>query len=374
MLAIQKYLQEYGLAKAIETFKLKTRVYDNKILLKYDQLASPTLMAFQEVQDCRGIILEKDTWRVMSLAFKKFFNSEEGNAHKIDWNTADVLEKLDGSCIQVYYDWMKDKWFAATTGTAEGEGEVNNKLGTTFNDLFWSVVKDKYNLNTDQMNKDYCFVFELTTPYNIVVKPHGESSATLLTVRNLKTLEEVPRIELINIASILGVPVVKSYSLNAKNVGALLRTFEGMIWHDEGYVVVDANFNRVKIKNPAYVAVHHLKGKSAEHNIITIVKSNEIEEFGATFPDRKEELYKLKENYDKLVAKLNMVWGELELRKPKNITAAEKKRYAQAVFEVCGKYDLKIFTGLFFGLVDGKIPSVEDFIFNYDDKVLYKML
>jgi hypothetical protein len=38
------------------------------------------------------LILELDTWKVMSLAFKKFFNSEEGNAHKIDWNTAKVLE------------------------------------------------------------------------------------------------------------------------------------------------------------------------------------------------------------------------------------------------------------------------------------------
>ena len=37
--------------------------------------------------------------------------------------------------------------------------------------------------------------------------------------------------------------MVKSYDLNAKDVGSLLRTFENMIWHDEGYVVVDANFN-----------------------------------------------------------------------------------------------------------------------------------
>jgi hypothetical protein len=35
-----------------------------------------------------------------------------------------------------------------------------------------------------------------------------------------------------------------------------------MVWYDEGYVIVDANFNRVKVKKPAYVAVHHLKGKS----------------------------------------------------------------------------------------------------------------
>ena len=44
------------------------------------------------------------------------------------------------------------------------------------------------------------------------------------------------------------------------------------------------------------------------------------------------------------------------------------------VFEVCGKYDLKQFTGLYFGLVDGKVSSVEEFIVNYDDKLLYKML
>jgi len=374
MLKIQEYIAKHGIEKAIIDFKLKTKVYENKILLKYDQLVSPTLMALPEMQDCRGLILDRNDFSVMSMAFRKFFNSEEGNAHKIDWSTAYVLEKLDGSMMQVYWDKYQEKWFAATSGTAEGEGEVNNKMGTTFNELFWKTVSEKYNFNTTQLNKDFCFVFELTTPYNIVVKPHGESSVALLTARNVKSLEEVSREELLNIGSVLNVPVVKSYDLNQGNIGALLRTFENMVWHDEGYVVCDANFNRVKVKNPAYVAVHHLKGKSAEHNILTIVKSNEIEEFASTFPDRKAELYKLKENYDKLINKLNLVWVELETRKPKNIMPAEKKKFAQAVFEVCGKHDLKTFTGLYFGLADGKIASVEDFMFNYDDKALYRLL
>jgi len=374
MLEIVKYIKEHGLDKAISDFSLKSRMYDNKLLLKYDQLSSPTIMSNIEAQECRGLILEKDTFKVMSLAFKKFFNSEEGNAAKIDWDTASVLEKLDGSLIQVYYDWTKETWFGATTGTAEGEGEVNNKMGTTFNQLFWNTVKDKYNLDDSKFIKGNTYVFELTTPYNIVVKPHGEASATLLAMRNLETLEEVSYDALIEVAKSLGLPVVKKYDLNINNVGALLRTFKDMIWHDEGYVVVDAKFNRIKIKNPAYIAVHHLKGKTAEHNIITIVKSNEIEEFGSTFPDRKEELYKLKENYDKLVVKLNLVWDELKLRKPKNITPQEKKKYAQAVFEVTAKHDVKSFTGLYFGLSDGKVESVDEFIIKYDDKALYKML
>lgn len=374
MLAIQKYIKIHGLDKTIKDFGLKSRLYENKILLKYDQLSSPTLMAMPEMQDSRGLILELGTWKVLSLAFRKFFNSEEGNAHKIDWNTARVLEKLDGTLIQLYWDEYKGKWFAGTTGTAEGEGEVNNKMGTTFNDLFFQTVTEKYNLDLNKLDKGYSYIFELTTPYNIVVKPHGESSATLLTIRDLETLSEFSYNALLDFGRLTNLPVVKSFDLNANDVGALIRTFENMPWSDEGYVVVDANFNRVKIKNPAYVAVHHLKGKTAEHNIITIVKSNEIEEFGATFPERKEELIKLKVNYDNLLIKLNTVWEELKFRKPKNITPAEKKKYATAVFEVCTKYDLKQFTGLYFGLADGKVESIEKFMMNYDDKVLYKML
>jgi hypothetical protein len=374
MLQIQKYIREHGFDKAVRVFQLKTREYENKVLLKYDQLVSPTLMANIEVQECRGLILEKGTWNVMSLAFTKFFNSEEGNAAKIDWDTAKVLEKLDGTMIQVYWDWHANKWFAATTGTAEGEGEVNNKNGTTFNDLFWDTVNNKYTFNECLLNKGFIYVFELTTPYNIVVKPHGESSATLLTVRERETLVELSGKALEMVAVSLDIPLVKSFDINAKNVGHLLKTFEGMPWSEEGYVVRDGNDNRVKVKNPAYVAVQHLKGKTAEHNIITIVKSNEIEEFASTFPERKDELLRLKENYDKLTVKLNDVWVELSARKPKNITKEEKKRYAAAVFEVCGKYDLKQFTGLYFGLVDGKIDSVETFVENYDYKLLYKML
>lgn len=374
MLAIQEYILKHGLEKTIKDFSLKTREYKHKILLKYNQLVSPTLMALPEMQDCRGLILEKGTWKVLSLAFRKFFNAEEGNAANIDWDTAKILSKEDGTMIQVYYDWHDMTWYAGTTGTANGEGEVNNKNGTTFNDLFWDTVNNKYTFNECFLNKDLIYVFELCTPYNIVVKPHGESSATLLAVRNRETLVELSGKDLEMVAISIGIPLVKSFDLNASNVGHLLKTFEGMPWSEEGYVVRDGNDNRVKVKNPAYCAVHHLKGKTAEHNILTIIKTNEIEEFGATFPERKEELNRLKEGYDALIAKLNGVWCELQLCKPKTITKEEQKKYAAAVFEVCGKNDITQFTALYFGLAQHKIKSVEEYIFEYDDKTLYKLL
>ena len=380
MLAIIRYIKENGLEAALTEFKLKSRDYDKKVLIKYDQIASS--MGIEEVQDCRGLVLEKGTWDIMCLSFRKFFNNAEGHAASIDWDTAHVLEKLDGSMIQVYYDWNKEMWFAATTGTAEGEGEVNNKMGTTFNDLFWDTVKTKYGVNRSGTNRnakfklspDHIYVFELTTPYNIVVKPHGESSATLLTVRDRTTLKEIAYVTLKETSKNLGVPLVKAYDMNAGNAGVLVKTFENMVWHDEGYVVVDANFNRVKIKNPAYVAVHHLKSKTSEHAIIDIVKTNEIDEFIATFPDRKVEIEGLHVNYVKLVKTLEDAWDSLKDKRPKNITPKEKKKFAMSVFELINKEGLKDYSGMFFGMNDGKIETVQEYMMKYDNKKLYKNL
>jgi hypothetical protein len=56
-------------------------------------------MGLPEMQDCRGIILERYLERYV-IGIQKFFNAE-GNAHKIDWKTAKILEKLDGTMIQL---------------------------------------------------------------------------------------------------------------------------------------------------------------------------------------------------------------------------------------------------------------------------------
>jgi hypothetical protein len=372
VLAVQKYIREYGLEKFLKEFKIKAKIYDNKVLLKYDQIESQ--MGLDEVQGCRGLILEKDTWNVLCLSFEKFFNSAETHAAKIDWDTAHILNKEDGTMIQVYYDWHDMTWYAGTTGTANGEGEVNNKYGTTFNELFWDTVNNKYIFNDCLLNKDLIYVFELTTPYNIVVTPHGESSAKLLAVRNRLTLKELSQVDLFMVSESLGIPLVKSYDLNVGNADELAKTLVGMPWSEEGYVVRDANDNRVKIKNPAYLAVHHLKGKTAEHNIMTIIKTNEIEEFASTFPDRKEELYRLKEGYDELVSKLESIWSEIDEIRPSDASSGERKRFAMSLMETTAKHDLKMFTGLYFGLVDGKVESIKEYMLNYDDKSLYKML
>jgi hypothetical protein len=322
-LAIVTYIKKFGLEDAIKTFKLKCKDYPHKILLKYDQIESD--MSLKEVQECRGLILEKDTWKVLSLAFFKFFNSAESYASKIDWDTAIIFDKCDGSLIQVYWDWVTEEWCAGTSGMAEGEGEVNEKPNTSFSSLFWKVFKEVYNCSVDNLIKGYTYAFELMTPYNIVVKPHGTSTLALLGVRDLSDLSELSFNNVRATSTLLNIPTAKVWDINASNAGHLMATFEGMPFTEEGYVVCDAKFNRIKLKNPAYVAAHHLKSKTGLHHIMTIVKANEVEEYAATFPERKDEIFDLKESYDDLVSTLEDVWDDLKTHKPKNITKQEQK-------------------------------------------------
>lgn len=378
-LAIVKYIKENGLAKALTNFKLKSNICENKILLKYDMLESP--MHFEEVRECRGLILERDTWKVMNCGFYKFFNAQEVHAAKIDWDTARIYEKVDGSNICLYFDWYKAKWVVSTTGSPEADGTVNNIDGTTFAELFWNTILvqsrmfNKHQSDLNFLKKGTTYIFELCTPFNIVVKPHTTSSLTLLGVRNLETLEEGGYDELIELSKILDIPLVKSFDIKNTNVDLLVKTFVDI--RDpffEGYVVCDANFNRIKIKTPTYISLHHLKSKSSPYEIMQVIKTNEIDEFLAYVPERTLEILNLKDKYNTLIEKISGVWNELKIYLPKDDSLEGKKDYAMKVFELSNKNGVGDFTGLFFSLKDKKIDSIKEFMINYDNKLLYKKI
>jgi hypothetical protein len=310
------------------------------------------------------------------MAFKRFFNAEEPRAAKIDWSTAKILEKIDGSMCNVAYDWIKNEWYVSTSGMLEAGGECNDS-GMTFAELFWKAVGittgDAEHFKSCLI-KGFTYVFELATPVNIVVVPHTTYSVTLLTIRNVETLEELKYEWVAKTAGLLKVPHVKQFDLNIKDVIELKKTFEGMPFSEEGYVICDNGFNRLKVKNPAYLIAHRLKSKTSAYGIMDVIKSNEIDEYIATFAERKDEILSLKAKYDNLLTTLEATWIELQTFKPKNITAPEKKNWAAAVFEICEKNDVKPFTGIMFGKQSGKIGDIKDYMFEFDNKKLYEIL
>ena len=322
-LNVQRYLRDGGtLASLTEKYAIHVKrhgTYPELVLLKYSMTESP--MGEPLVQECRGIILNETLgWSVTSYAFSKFFNHGEGHAAVIDWSTARVQEKVDGSLCVVYrYD---DEWHVATSGTPDASGDINGS-GSTFADYFWSTFPGGYDRfpwpHSDAGR--YCFIFEITGPVNRIVVPHAYASLTLLGARDLETgLEVTPQ----RVAHFFAnVEVVKEFPLtNMADVTATFSTMSPL--SQEGYVIVDAAFNRVKVKHPGYVALHHAKDGMTTKAFVEIARTGETSEVIAAFPEFKPMLDDAKGRFDALLAAL-----EADYARHKDI--AVQKDFAMAV-------------------------------------------
>ena len=224
------------------------------------------------VQEARGIIIDTVSLSVVCWPFRKFGNYAEAYADKIDWRNAKVLEKVDGSIIKLWYDKKDNKWQFSTNGIIRAEkATVDNCLGLYFD----TVIKRTSNYNEipfDALNKDYTYIFELVSPETQVVIKYPVSLLYHIGTRSNLTGEEFD----IDI----GIKKPASYPLNKledciKAACILNRQSKGDATSDEitgeGFVAVDKNWNRVKIKSPEYILKHRF------HQVQNVPKYNCIE-------------------------------------------------------------------------------------------------
>lgn len=308
MTLLQNFLRTGGTIQELaDKYAIKTSrhaKYANLVLFKYNQIESPFSEAI--VRECRGIILDElNNWEIVSRPFDKFFNHGEGHAAPIDWSTAKVQEKVDGSLATLYH--YDGRWHIATSGTPDAGGLVND-FGFSFAELFWKTFDAV--ASTHELDSDLCYIFELTSQYNKVVVRHSKPGLTLLGARNVKTQQELSAQEASGF--FLNVPVVKSYSLSSfDEIVATFPSIDPM--SQEGYVVVDAAFNRVKVKSPAYVALHHMKDSLGSQKALVIVALNgEIDEVVAHFPEYAENLQMAKLKIDSLVSELEAAYEKIK--------------------------------------------------------------
>jgi len=304
---IQNYLRGGGTLESLtEKFAIDVKrhsQYNNLVLLKYNQIDSP--FGEEIVRECRGIILdEKDDWRVICYSMPKFFNHSEGHAAPIDWSTAKVREKVDGSLCQLFvYD---SKWMFATSGSPDASGPVGD-YGFTFQEFFWKTFA--HQLPPVDCNK--CFFFELTSIYNKIVVVHSEPSITLLGGRDINTMQELTVEEAH--AFFPECKIAMQFNLGSfDECIASYAHFSGL--NQEGYIVCDAQFNRVKLKHPQYTHLHHMKDSlsSSRRALVEIVRVGEIDEVVASFPEYAPMLAEAKERLDALVKDLEACYEEIK--------------------------------------------------------------
>lgn len=285
-------------------------LFPHLYLLKYNQIESP--FSEEIVRECRGLILNSlNSWEVMCCPFFKFFNIQQPEAAKIDWKTARVQEKLDGSLCNL---WWYNGWNLSTSGCPDGMNQIND-TDLTFGKLFWELF-NKQQLNLEELNQYYTYMFELTSPFNRVVVDHKTSKVTLIGIRNNQTLEEISVDSLLAKVVVKGNEdyIVRSYPLTTIEECLDAANKLNPLEH-EGFVAVDANFNRGKIKVPAYVALHHMKDSCSVAKLAEVVRQGEFEEFSIvveSYPEIKVRFFELVEKYKDIVKSCNDLFNNIK--------------------------------------------------------------
>ena len=268
------------------------------------------------IQEARGIIIDMVSLNVVCWPFRKFGKYDEPYADDIDWLSAVVQEKIDGSIIKFWFDEIKQKWVFSTNSTIYAEDAMANEdKGITFMDIIqktpeYQRLSEETNGFKDSLrvyytkirsicnipSKDLTFIFELTSPDNRVVVPYEEYHLRHIGTRDNKTGQEYD-------TKLMDIEKPKTYPLTSLedciNAALALNINEnsGKLGNldNEGFVVVDKNYHRIKIKSPEYMMLHSIVSNSIQSKryLIEMLYRDRIDLdiVGRNYPDLSHIIY-----------------------------------------------------------------------------------
>lgn len=278
-LELQKYLRAGpSLSSLIEPpYSLIIKEKENLVLFKYTQGVSDGFNAI--VKEARGIILDKsNNWNVVCHPFHRFYNIDQPEAAYLEGKLK-VYEKVDGALIKLYY--YNNEWQCATNGTIDAHD--------TYIDGKWNCFKlvekalETYGLSWEQytstLNKENTYMYELVCPETRQVVDYGNNRKLYyLGERNMVSGEEFYKADKY-------IDNVRQYPLNS--IPQIREAVENLGENAEGFVVVDENWNRVKVKTTAYFQLHYM-ANNGKPNPFEIILNADPQEFLSYFPWFKE--------------------------------------------------------------------------------------
>jgi len=330
---------------------------ENYVLLKYNQINSD----FNEdiCRECRGLIIDKNILEPAALSFYKFFNVQESFADKIDWDSAKVLEKVDGSKMLVWYDDYLHKWRVSTSSELDASNAPVGDFGISFRDLFDRALSNYTFPNNSSMfeclNRLYCYTFELVTPESRVVVPYRKDALYLIGVRCKFAFEELDPNSL-ELSKFIKTP--KQFPF--QNLKECLNRVEYMGYDEEGFVIVDKYWKRIKIKSPAYVAAHYLKnnGVNSRAKILSIIEKNEQSEFLGLFPEYTDLFNEIETKYKEMQNKIYDAIDDMLFKSNTFLYENEKEKRKELANYILTEH--KDLSGFLFKYLD--IDPIEYFI------------
>lgn len=283
------------------------------VQLRYAPGASPADHPI--VRECRGLILDASAnWAPVAFPFLRFFNDAPGAPTPIDWESARVYDKLDGSMVVLYHH--RGRWRVASSRRPDGSGVLgafSDGGPVGFADHFWQTWRAEGYTLPDTPR--WIYVFELSSRIHPIVVQHERDSLRLLGARDMATLaESFPE----PVAAARGWRSVAQRSLWPDGAPARARLaavrahVAGLDGRTaEGVVVCDGRFERLKFKSPGYLARHWrfpLRGtgrRLARRKYLEVICAHEVDEFLAVCPLQAPFVAAVRRELDALVSAID---------------------------------------------------------------------
>jgi hypothetical protein len=294
MLEVQKFLKGAGAGSSpvmcLETLKTQFGIkynadYPDLIVLNYCQIDSPKHHAI--TKECRSLVLEAGTWEIVSRSFDRFLNLGEEGCEEIDWNNAIAHSKIDGSLIGIFN--YKGKWLYRTRSVIMPDSQINGELGArTWKEVIEEAVRMDRMKN---FREDFTFIGEVTCKDNrVVTKYEDEPTFYLHAIRNNVTGDYREAFKYDHCSPVSHWVLPEEHKFDTMD--HILESAKNLRELKEGYVIYCGKDHRplAKVKNPAYVAAHHLKGECGltERRVLDLMLMKEQDEYLSIFPEDKE--------------------------------------------------------------------------------------
>lgn len=273
-----------------EDYGIKYNIWNEElVVLNYDQIDSSKYKFDPIVKECRSLVLELGTWIVVSRSFDRFFNQGEDPNCTDKVENLVAYEKVDGSLISLFS--YKGEWLYRTKSMIMPDSVINENIdGVTWKE---AIEIGLQGCKFDRLNKNWTYILELVCKENrVVVKyDYGKPMLYHLNCRNNETGEYYlgGKGESLDFVNLHGFALPKLYKFDTMD--HCLQSAKELRNLEEGYVMLDKYDNPVmKVKNPAYVAAHHLKGNGplTEKRVLDIILLNEQDEYLSIFPEDKD--------------------------------------------------------------------------------------
>jgi len=309
-------------------------------------------------KECRGLVLEKDSWSIIRYGFRRFMNYGETGEDKFDSKGKyEYEEKVDGSIIILSFFNEDDQWIAGTRGKIFPDQKINGR-DLTFTEMFWETFMAK-----DKLDKNICYMFEICGPENRIVVPYNRQVVLIGARDRNNDWQEIKSEQLDNMAECFSVRRPKNYRFDKlKDCLEKCKTLPG---YQEGFVLKQWNenekrYSRVKIKGENYLDLHRIVSGKSLNNLVKLVLRGEKDSL-SIFPEYMDAYNRIEEKFDMFAQEATRTYDKNKsiLNDPSlNIGFKERRKmFAQEVSKTQ-------FASICFALADGKFDTSWDYFKN----------